>query len=124
MLGERDFNKIETRAVIKFLFLQGKASKEIHTILTETLACFLPGWGKDSSAPLLPDGQTPNVLYSGEWVILGQWFCRGQQQYNVFVANTRRILLKYTLHYVQLRLVTDSSSISYLLHGAESFLRS
>ena len=34
-----DFNKIETRAVIKFLFLQGKAPKEIHAILTETLAC-------------------------------------------------------------------------------------
>jgi len=39
----RDFNKIETRTVIKFLFLQGKAPKEIHAILTETLACFLPG---------------------------------------------------------------------------------
>ena len=33
----RDFNKIETRAAIKFLFLQGKAPKEIHAILTETL---------------------------------------------------------------------------------------
>jgi len=37
----RDFNKIETRAVIKFLFLQGKAPKEIHAILTETLGSFL-----------------------------------------------------------------------------------
>jgi len=43
----RSFNKTETRAVIKFLFLQGKAPKEIHVILTETLACFLPGRGKD-----------------------------------------------------------------------------
>ena len=34
----RDFNNIETRAVIKFLFLQGKAPKEIHAILIETLA--------------------------------------------------------------------------------------
>ena len=33
----RDFNKIETQAVIKFFFLQGKAPKEIHTILIETL---------------------------------------------------------------------------------------
>ena len=48
----RDFNKIETRAVIKFLFLQGKAPKEIHTILTETLACFVPGRAKDLSASL------------------------------------------------------------------------
>jgi len=48
----RDFNKIETRAVIKFLFPQGKAPKEIHAILTETSACFIPGQAKDLSAPL------------------------------------------------------------------------
>ena len=53
LVGElHDFNKIETRAVIKFLFLQGKAPKEIHAILTETLACFLPSRAKDLSAPL------------------------------------------------------------------------
>jgi hypothetical protein len=33
----RDFNYMETRGVIKFLFLQGKALKEIYAILTETL---------------------------------------------------------------------------------------
>ena len=33
----RDFNNIETRAVKVFFFLQGKAPKEIHAILTETL---------------------------------------------------------------------------------------
>jgi hypothetical protein len=48
----RDFNNIETRAVIKFFFLQGKAPKEIHAIMTETLACFLPGRAKDLSSPL------------------------------------------------------------------------
>jgi len=48
----RDFNNIKTRAVIKFFSLQGKALKEIHAVLTETLACFLPGRGKDLSAPL------------------------------------------------------------------------
>ena len=48
----RDFNNIETRAVIEFLFLQGKAPKEIHAILTDTLACFLPGRAKVLSAPL------------------------------------------------------------------------
>ena len=47
-----DFKNIETRAVIKFLFLQGKAPKEIHAILTGILACFLPGRGKDLTAPL------------------------------------------------------------------------
>jgi len=40
----RDFSNMETRADIKFFFfLQDKAPKEIHPILTETLACFLPG---------------------------------------------------------------------------------
>jgi len=48
----RDFNNIETRAVIKFPppLLQGKAPDEIHAILTETMACFLPGRTKDLSA--------------------------------------------------------------------------
>ena len=45
-------NKIETRAVIKFLFLPGKAPKEIHPILAETLVCFLPEKAQDLSAPL------------------------------------------------------------------------
>jgi len=50
----RDFNNIETRAVIKFFFffLQGKEPKEFDTILTEILACFPPGRAKDLSAPL------------------------------------------------------------------------
>ena len=33
-----------------FFFCQGKAPKEIHAILTETLACFLPDPAKDLSA--------------------------------------------------------------------------
>ena len=48
----RDINNIESRALIKFIFLQGKAPNEIHAILTETLACFLPGRAKNLSAPL------------------------------------------------------------------------
>jgi len=35
-----------------FFFLQGKAPKEIHAIVTETLTCFLRGRAKDLSAPL------------------------------------------------------------------------
>jgi len=35
-----------------FVFLQGKAQKEIHAILTETLAFFLPGRAKVLSEPL------------------------------------------------------------------------
>ena len=49
--GARGFNNIETRAVIKSFFLQIKAPKEIHDILTETLACDLPVRAKDLSAP-------------------------------------------------------------------------
>jgi hypothetical protein len=50
----RDFNNLRTGAVIKFLFLflKGKTPKEIHPILTETLAFFLPSRAKDLSAPL------------------------------------------------------------------------
>ena len=41
----REFNNIETRAVIKFLSpLQGKAPKEIHAILTETLGEHAPSY--------------------------------------------------------------------------------
>jgi len=57
----RDFNNIETRAVIKFFLLQGKAPKEIHAILTETLACFIPGRAKDLLTPLYV---TINKLHS------------------------------------------------------------
>ena len=39
---ERDFNYIETRAVINFFLLQGKAPKEIHAFLTETLGEHAP----------------------------------------------------------------------------------
>jgi len=39
----RDFNNMETQAVIKFFFfLQGKVPKEIHAILTETLGKHAP----------------------------------------------------------------------------------
>ena len=37
-----DFNNVETRAVIKVFFLQGKAPREIHVILTKTLGEHAP----------------------------------------------------------------------------------
>jgi len=40
----RDFNNIETRAVINLFFLQGKAPEEIHAILTETLGEHAPSY--------------------------------------------------------------------------------
>ena len=46
MSGEaRDFNNIKDRTVIKlFFFLQGKAPKEIHAILQETLGEYAPSY--------------------------------------------------------------------------------
>jgi len=41
----RDFNNIEMRAVIKFFSLQGKALKEVHSILKETLGEHAPSYG-------------------------------------------------------------------------------
>jgi len=40
----RDFNKMEMQAVIKLFFLQGKAPKEIHAILIETLGEHAPSY--------------------------------------------------------------------------------
>jgi hypothetical protein len=40
----RDFNNIETQTVISFFPLQGKAPKEIHTILKETLGQYAPSY--------------------------------------------------------------------------------
>jgi len=40
----RDFNNMETRAVIKFFFLQSKTPKEIRAILKETLGEHAPSY--------------------------------------------------------------------------------
>jgi len=40
----RDVNNIEKRSVIDFVFLQGKAPKEIHAILKETLGEHSPSY--------------------------------------------------------------------------------
>ena len=39
-----DFNNMETRAVIKYFFMQGKALKEIQVILIETLGEHAPSY--------------------------------------------------------------------------------
>jgi len=45
----RDFNNIEMRASIQFFFLQGKAPKEIHATLTETLGEHAPSYATDKN---------------------------------------------------------------------------
>jgi len=54
------------RAVIRFLILQGKAPKEIHAILTETSACFLPGRAKDLLAPLYETRGKVRMIWTSE----------------------------------------------------------
>jgi len=39
-----DFNNMESRAVIDYFFLQGKATKETHANLTETLGEHAPSY--------------------------------------------------------------------------------
>ena len=51
MSGTCAISTTSRRELSSNIFLQGKAPKEIHAILTETLACFLPGRAKDLSAP-------------------------------------------------------------------------
>ena len=100
----RDFNNIEMWAVIIFFCPQPhptpqrKVPKEIHAILTETLACFLPGWAKDLSAPSydaawpfwgepssshsVPSGATCSVrglCYQVTWSLQCSGYWHGQQ---------------------------------------------
>jgi len=53
-----------------FFFLQDKAPKEIHTILAETLACFLRGRAKDLSAPLYNIHNTAKFWYQESFCYL------------------------------------------------------
>ena len=51
MSGTRAISTSRRELSSSFFSLQGKAPKESHAILTETLACFLPGRAKDLSGP-------------------------------------------------------------------------
>ena len=52
MTGTRAISTTSRRELSSgFFFLQDKAPKEIHAIMTETLACFPPGGTNDLSAP-------------------------------------------------------------------------
>jgi len=54
----------------RLFFLQGKAPKEIHAILPETLACFLPVRAKDLSVPLYTCFVSLKALYEqGIWAL-------------------------------------------------------
>ena len=50
--GHARFQQHRDASCQQVSFPYSNALKEIHAILTETLACFLAGWDKDLSAPL------------------------------------------------------------------------
>jgi len=59
-----DFNNMETRAVVKFFFLQGKAPKEIHAILIETLGGHAPSYATVKNwVVLFKRGGFPPVMH-------------------------------------------------------------
>jgi hypothetical protein len=65
MSGTRAISTTSRRGLSSFFFLQGKAPKEIHAILTETVACFFPGWAKDLSALCI---RTKSFSYNADFV--------------------------------------------------------
>jgi len=68
MSGTRAISTISRHELSSFFFLQDKAPAEIPAILTETLACFLPGRAKDLSAPCKNDTTYIYVSFS-----VAQW---------------------------------------------------
>jgi len=63
MSGTRAISTTSRRELSSnYFFLQGEAPKEIHEILTETLACFVPGRAKDLSASLVK-ATNPNLIH-------------------------------------------------------------
>jgi len=75
----RDLNNMETRAVINFFFLQGKASREIQAILTEISGEHAPSYatvkncvaqfkrGNFSTCDASRPGRPKNSDYPGEY---------------------------------------------------------
>jgi len=68
MSGTRAILTTSRREMSSIFFpLQGKAPEEIHAILTETLACFLPGRAKDLY-------QHPYTILAGLYSVKGEGF--------------------------------------------------
>ena len=82
MSGTRAISTTSRRVLSSIPYhLKGKVPKEIHAIMTETLACFLPGRAKDLSAP----------LYIG----IVQEFCESRHsQQRIFMNNETSGLVK------------------------------
>jgi len=75
VMDARDFNNIETRAVIKiFPPCKSRRRRKFNAILAETLACFLPSRAKDLSAPLYLITSLPSILQTlSVWYLIRTW---------------------------------------------------
>ena len=80
-----------------FFFLQGKAPKEFHSILTETLACFLSGRVKDLSAPLQMRGKNKLGSMPKE-VVVARFKAISRHMPGGTGKKKRRILVKQVGH--------------------------
>jgi len=91
MSGTRVISTISRRELSPSFFPpQGKAPKEIHAILTETLACFLPGRAKDLSAL-----STVPPLYLYAWIPLSMcppYQILSQMRTALFWVITQRVM--------------------------------
>jgi len=63
----RDFNNIETQAVIKFPSPQGKAPKEIRAILTETLGKHAPSYAVTNWVAQFKRGDFVHLWCASSW---------------------------------------------------------
>ena len=98
--GTRAISTTSRRELSSF-FLQGKAPKEIHAILTETLACFLPGRAKDLSAHRI----FTLAKMKGSVVILGSQ--RGVREQNSLRNTVTYFGFKYNLsEHINLQVIT------------------
>ena len=89
MSGTRVISTTSRREVSSsFFFVQGKAPREIHAKLTETLACFFRGRAKDLSAPLYLHHENGQIFL---------WKFRKflqEQKYLLTFSDVRRVLLQ------------------------------
>ena len=75
MSGTRAISTTSRRELSSSYFsLQGKAPKEIHAILTETLPSFLPGRATDLSAPIYKEKRNITFFFKNQEV-LEKFFC-------------------------------------------------
>jgi hypothetical protein len=124
-----DFNNIETRAVIKFFLLQGKAPKEIHAILTETLGEHAPSyatvknWVAQAPPPalwLIPTVPNNCCQKSRSLCFQGRWK-RPYQRITVYMTNLLQILRNIFLPKLAKHSLSGPQSVIQVLFPCSQF---